>query len=160
MLQSINKSINQSIKYTLSNHVCYTYSIASMLLTSKSFGKQAVFVKHLCPRKPLSSPARWHGKHTYLILVSRLGILGKKQYYCSIHRSRSYKSRTKDFHKRHSSCRTSVFQRYSSCFDFHLSIFQSIQTERVSKHRFLPFNFGRLLKLTPIFLPGISYNFR
>ena len=46
------------------------------------------------------------------------------------------------------------FKRYSFCFDFHSSIFQSTRTERVSKQRFLPSNFGRLLEFT------VWYKFR
>ena len=38
-------------------------------------------------------------------------------------------------------------KRYSSYFDFHSSIFQSIQTERVPKQSFPPSDFGRLLEL-------------
>ena len=50
-------------------------------------------------------------------------------------------------------------KKYSSCFDFHSSIFRSIQTEKFSKLRFLPSEFGRLLELMPIFLSGLSYDF-
>ena len=38
-------------------------------------------------------------------------------------------------------------KRYASYFDFHSSIFQSIQTARVSKQSFPPSDFGRLLEL-------------
>ena len=47
-------------------------------------------------------------------------------------------------------------KRYSSCFHFH----SSIQTERVAKLRFLPFELGRLLELMPVSLSCKSYNFR
>ena len=48
-------------------------------------------------------------------------------------------------------------KRYSSCFHFHLSIFQSIQTERVAKLRCLPSELGRFLEFMPVFL---SYKLR
>ena len=36
------------------------------------------------------------------------------------------------------------FRRYSSCYDFHSCIVRAIHTERISKQRFLPADFGRL----------------
>ena len=33
------------------------------------------------------------------------------------------------------------------------------QTERVSKQRFLPSDFGRLIELMPVYLSGTSYDF-
>ena len=50
-------------------------------------------------------------------------------------------------------------KRYSSCFDFHSSIIQSIQTESLKRDTSYS-NFGRLLELMPAFLSGIRYNFR
>ena len=65
---------------------------------------------------------------------------------------------SKDFWKRHSSCRTIVFQKALVLHDFHLSIFLPIHTEGVSKQRFFPSYFGRLLELMYVFLSGISYD--
>ena len=44
-------------------------------------------------------------------------------------------------------------KRYSSYFDFHSSIFLSIQTERVPKQSFPPSDFGRLLELMQFLAP-------
>ena len=67
-------------------------------------------------------------------------------------------SEFKDFQKRHFPGRVPS-KRYSFCFDFHLSIIRSIQTERVLKHRFLTSDFGRLLVLMPVFLSDTGYDF-